>query len=89
MKSLAVVNNYTTPRLSVDFSIKETRNIENIAELHLNSILCQFFINARARKGTLYEPDTLTQIDLREGTAFIKFREILASRRKELTKLGR
>ena len=86
------------------FSIKETRNIENIPEVQLNNILCQFFINAKTKKGTFYEPDTLTgiqnslqrvlvargsKIDLREGAAYIKSRQVLASCRKELTKLGK
>ena len=44
------------------FSIKERRNIENIPEVQLNNTLCQIFINAKTKKGTFYEPDTLTGI---------------------------
>ena len=85
-------------------SINETRSIENIPEKELDNILCHFFMKALTKKGTLYEPDTLTSIrnslqrnliergsdfNLREGEAFTKSRQVLAARRKQLVKLGK
>ena len=85
-------------------TINETREIELIPDTDLDNILCQFFITAKTRKGDLYEPDTLTgirnslqrvlfnrgsKINIREDNNFIKSRQVLASRRKQLTKLGK
>ena len=75
--------------------------IEKLSEKELNNILYQFFMKVLTRKGKLYEPDTLTGIrnslqrvlnergskhDLRGGLGFVKSRDVLAARRKELTK---
>ena len=61
-------------------------------------------MKAVTKKGQLYEPDTLSSIrnslqrvltergseyNLREGDQFIKCRQVLAARRKQLTKLGK
>ena len=85
-------------------TINERREIECIPASDLDNILFQFFINAKTRHGKLYEPDTLSSIrnslqrilfdrgsksNLREGKEFIKCRQVLASRRKQLTKLGK
>ena len=67
-------------------------------------MLCKYFIKTKTRKETLYEPDTLSgirnslqqvlvsrgpKIDLREGVAFMKSRQVITSRRKELNNLGK
>ena len=85
-------------------SIKETRNIEDIPAAELDRVLSQFFMKAKKRDGSFYEPDTLTAIrnslqrilitrgsilNLREGDQFHASRLVLAARRKELTKLGK
>ena len=85
-------------------TINEKRPIEEIPAEDLDNILCQFFINAKNRKGTDYEPDTLSSIrnslqrvltergssiNIREDKEFIKSHKVLASRRKQLTKLGK
>ena len=85
-------------------TINEFRNIECMPERDLDNILCQFFMKALTKKSTLYEPDTLTSIrnslqriliekgckfNLRQGDAFVKSREVLAARRKQLVKLGK
>ena len=61
-------------------------------------------MKATSTKGKLYEPDTLTSflnsfqrildarkvgIDLKKDEQFLKMRQVLSSRRKELTKLGK
>ena len=43
-------------------SIKETRHIKNIAAVQINNKFCQFYINAKTKKGTVYEPDILIGI---------------------------
>ena len=43
-------------------SIKEPRKIECIPQKDLDNILCQFFMKALTKKGTLYEPGSLTSI---------------------------
>ena len=85
-------------------SINEKRTITEIPEPELDNILCQFFIKAKTTKGKAYEPDSLTgirnslqrvleekgsKINIREGPAFKRSRQVLASRRKELTKEGK
>ena len=85
-------------------SINERREIDEIPTSQLDTILCQFFMNATKRNGGLYEPDTLSsicnslqrvlfdkgsQLNIREGDEFIKSRQVLSSRRKQMTKLGK
>ena len=85
-------------------TINERRSLECIPEKDLDNILSQFFMKAMSQKGSSYEPDTLTSIrnslqrileekgskvNLRTGDAFIKSRKVLASRRKQLTKMGK
>ena len=99
-KNKTDLNTFNNFRRENGFS---TAPIEDLTKQQLNDILCQFFMKALSRKGTLYEPDTLTGIrnslqrvlnekgcdfDLRSGQAFSKCREVLAARRKQLTKNG-
>ena len=85
-------------------TVKETREIENIPPAELNALLSNFFVKAVKRDGDLYEPDTLSgirnslqrvlvargvNIDLRKDKDFEKCRNVLAARRKQLTKLGK
>ena len=85
-------------------TINEFRELHEIPECDLDNILCQFFMKVKTRNGSLYEPDSLTsirnslqrvlfdrgsKINLREGKNFEKSRQVLSSRRKQLTKLGK
>ena len=85
-------------------TVKETREIENIPPAELDALLSNFFVKAVKRDGDLYEPDTLSgirnslqrvlvargvNIDLRKDKDFEKCRNVLAARRKQLTKLGK
>ena len=82
----------------------ETRCIENIPGNELEKLLCHFYMKATTKHGKLYKPDTLTSIKnslqhilndrgskivTKNDARFIKSRQVLAARRKELTKLGK
>ena len=85
-------------------SVGESRDLEIIPSVRLDKLLSNFFMKAVTKKGKLYEPDTLTSIrnslqrildskgrkvDIRDGPNFKKSKETLASRRRELKKLGK
>ena len=85
-------------------SINEKRDLEKIPPVILDNILCHFFIRAKTKKGTEYEPDSLTSIrnslqrilverksklDLRSDAVFSKSRGVLSAKRKSLTKMGK
>lgn len=84
-------------------SINEQRAAELIPPSELNAILCQFFMNVKKLDGKEYEPDTLTSIhrslqrylnekktdvNILTDPDFQQSRNVLAAKRKQLTKLG-
>ena len=86
-------------------TIGEKREIWEVTSAqHLDNILCQFYMKAKSCKGLLYEPDTLTSFknsfqriltqhgsahDIKLSPHFKRSNNVLKSRRKELTKLGK
>ena len=74
-----------------------------IPEGELDTLLCRFFIGARKKDGKNYEQDSLSTFhqgikrylddhnygaNILQDTVFEKSRNVLAAKRKELTKLG-
>ena len=68
----------------------ETRQLKDIPQAELDRLLAHFFISARRKDGTLYEPDTLTSFersidrhltrDLRQPYSILRDQQFTASR---------
>lgn len=82
-------------------SENELRDIENIPADELNVHICRFFMQAKKKNGTAYEPNTLTcflrsiqrylndknsTINVFKDQAFNKAREVLSAKRKEVVR---
>jgi hypothetical protein len=84
-------------------SIGETRDVLSFPQVELDGLLCRFIIEVRKLNGDNFEPDSLSTIhknlqrylfennysgNILKEVIFDKSRQVLAAKRKELTKLG-
>ena len=84
-------------------SVYKDHQIIKMKSYDLNMLLCQFYMHSRKSDGTEYEPDSLStfsrsiqrflnknnyKLNILTDKNFAKSREVLASKRKQLKKLG-
>ena len=82
----------------------EKRRITEIAPAELDSLLCNFYITAKKKDNTAYEPDTMSsfsrsiqrylednkaKFNILKDEEFKVSREVLKSKRRELKKQGK
>lgn len=85
------------------FTVNDNREVETICPEELNVLLCNFFMCAKRDDGAEYQPDVLSTIfrainryldvkkyglSISHDERFKKCRDVLAAKRKEVTKKG-